>query len=749
MHEVSHLGSGVDHRADFAKEAAIDGSMAGYGTLLDRGSANGSLSQTDASDRGSLSHAVPDPAVGMAFDSERAAFEYYNQYARKVGFSVRWDCKTVSRKTGLTIARLFVCSKQGYRGDGKIRDLFAKYHREDTRCGCPAFMKIKLAADDKFHISDCNTAHNHELATPHYVHMLRSQRPRSGGGSAQASASGKRKRKKKDPAAGVADDSGGGSEGLGMEVAAVSQSMGQQAVDGIDDGMMQLQVDCRNYLPTRRTTGLPKFDGHGLLEYFRNKQAQDPSLFYSFQFDVEEQIANIFWADGRMRVDFSHFGDVICFDTTYKMNDYGRPLALFLGVNHHKQLTVFGVALLYDETVDSFRWVFRTLLEAMGGSMPVTLLTDEGEAIAAAVAAELPYAAHRLCVWHLYQRALKNLAHIFSGAKSFDDDLGKCLFDCELEADLFEAWNAMLVKYGLFENTWLQHKFDERERWAAAYGRSTFCADIRSSQRAESLTRELRGCLQLPGGGGGGDGGVLRFFARFERFLEGKRRQELEANFRMTQSQPYVPPVSIIKHAARVYTSSVFYMFMAEYVVGLECLIKNEEVNGQVRVLTVEDGRRHEYLVRVDMEEQVFGCTCQRFEFAGVLCGHILACITDDLRAIPDRYVLKRWTRAAGEPPSGEAAPPPPHLHSRRYDLLVRGFVPALLKAAGDEDLYNCAVRHRLAMEEEMERIAGEKAPPSAAAPPAPGSSHYAEPRPRNIAGEISGEGSEQAIWVV
>ncbi|CAA6669708.1 unnamed protein product [Spirodela intermedia] len=548
--------------------------MVGYNTLLDRDLPMARcLRQMHLIGKPEPCH--PDPAVGMAFGLREGCLEYYNQYARKVGFSVRWDCKTVSRKTGLTMQG---CSRED-------RDLFAKYHREDTRCGCPAFMKIKLAADDRFHISDCNTAHNHELATPHYVHMLRSQRP---------------------------DDGGGDSEGLGMEAAAVSQSMSQQAVDSIDDGMMQqLQVDCRNYLPTRRMTGCRSLTAMGCWSTSGTSRRRTRSLFYSFQ----------------MRVDFNHFGDVICFDTTYKMNDYGRPL----------QLTVFGVALLYDETVDSFRWVFRTLLEAMGGRMPVTLLTDEA-----------PLRRPPLCVWHLYQWALKNLAHIFSGAKSFDDDLGKCLFDCELEADLFEAWNAMLVKYSS-----LRTPGCSRSSTSGAVGggirRSTFCADIRSSQRAESLTRELRTAVTAASSA---------FFARFERFLEGKRRQELEANFRMTQSQPYVPPVSIIKHAARVYTSSVFYMFMAEYVVGLECLIKNEEVNGQVRVLTVEDGRRHEYLVRVDLQEQVFGCSCQRFEFAGVLCGHVLACITDDLRVIPDRYVLKRWTRAAAAPASRPPARP-------------------------------------------------------------------------------------------
>ncbi|KAI3906191.1 hypothetical protein MKW92_040827, partial [Papaver armeniacum] len=44
------------------------------------------------------------PAVGMEFDSEEKAYDYYNRYARGVGFSIRKDStthrkdKTISRR---------------------------------------------------------------------------------------------------------------------------------------------------------------------------------------------------------------------------------------------------------------------------------------------------------------------------------------------------------------------------------------------------------------------------------------------------------------------------------------------------------------------------------------------------------------------------------------------------------------------------------------------------------------------------
>ncbi|TXG66772.1 hypothetical protein EZV62_008047 [Acer yangbiense] len=85
---------------------------------------------------------------------------------------------------------------------------------------------------------------------------------------------------------------------------------------------------------------------------------------------------------------YSHFGDVVCFDTTYKKNQEGRPFGMFLKVNHHKQTTIFGVALLYDETVETFMWLFETFITAISGKKPKTILMDQDAAMAKALTTE-------------------------------------------------------------------------------------------------------------------------------------------------------------------------------------------------------------------------------------------------------------------------------------------------------------------------------------------------------------------------
>ena len=83
-------------------------------------------------------------------------------------------------------------------------------------------------------------------------------------------------------------------------------------------------------------------DAESLLSYFQKQQVENPSLFYAIQLDVDDLITMFFGQiDARMIIDYSHFGDVVSFDTTYKTNQLSRPLAIFVGLNHHKEMVIF------------------------------------------------------------------------------------------------------------------------------------------------------------------------------------------------------------------------------------------------------------------------------------------------------------------------------------------------------------------------------------------------------------------------
>ena len=101
-----------------------------------------------------------------------------------------------------------------------------------------------------------------------------------------------------------------------------------------------------------------------------------------------------------MKLDYEYFGIVVCFDITYKKNKNkeGRPFALFVGVNHHKQTIIFGVALLYDETSESLIWLFDSFQKAIFVKKPQTILTYQDATMTKALASQWLETHHRLCV---------------------------------------------------------------------------------------------------------------------------------------------------------------------------------------------------------------------------------------------------------------------------------------------------------------------------------------------------------------
>ena len=71
---------------------------------------------------------------------------------------------------------------------------------------------------------------------------------------------------------------------------------------------------------------------------------------------------------------------------------------MFVGVNHHKQTIIFGVALLYDETSESLIWLFDSFQKAMFVKKPQTILTYQDATMTKALASQWLETHHRLCV---------------------------------------------------------------------------------------------------------------------------------------------------------------------------------------------------------------------------------------------------------------------------------------------------------------------------------------------------------------
>ncbi|GAU45911.1 hypothetical protein TSUD_280520 [Trifolium subterraneum] len=181
---------------------------------------------------------------------------------------------------------------------------------------------------------------------------------------------------------------------------------------GVDNGGVS-QQDVINYLSVKRQKQMENGDAQLMLSYFKNCQLKNPGFFYAFQMDADGKLANCFWVDSRSRMAYKYFGDVVTFDPTYLTNKYKMPFVPFTGVNHHQQSILFGCALLWDETEESFVWLLSTWLEAMDEVSPKTIITDQDAAISNAVAKVFPQVNHHYCMWHIEKKVPQYLNHIY------------------------------------------------------------------------------------------------------------------------------------------------------------------------------------------------------------------------------------------------------------------------------------------------------------------------------------------------
>jgi zinc finger SWIM domain-containing protein 3 len=404
-----------------------------------------------------------------------------------------------------------------------------------------------------------------------------------------------------------------------------------------------LDVDYKNYVHSKRRMALKKGDGCAVMEYFHKMQLENPSYFYSVQLDDDDLIMNIFWVDARSIVDYEHFGDVICFDTTYRSNIYDRPFAPFIGVNHHKQTIIFGAALLYDETVESFKWLFATFFSAMSGKQPRTIFIDQSAVMARAIAEVFPESNHHLCVWHIYQNAVKHLSHVFHSSKESIDDFSHCMYDYEDEDEWLLAWNNMLEKYGLTNNIWLGGIFDVKEKWAMVYGRHMFTADMKSTQRNEPMNNVLKKYLKPKHD-------ILRFLGHYSRVLANKRHQELQAEFKMRQTTLVLQvDIEMLRHVVGLYTPEIFQMFQDEYMKIGDCTIYKANKSDTITEYKVKYRQRtHELLIKYEASTTTVQCNCMKFTFVGILCVHALKVLDKkNVKRLPTHYILKRWTQDA------------------------------------------------------------------------------------------------------
>ncbi|XP_077226730.1 protein FAR1-RELATED SEQUENCE 5-like isoform X2 [Tasmannia lanceolata] len=541
-----------------------------------------------------------EPLIGMEFESQNDARLFYNAYARRVGFGTRISYSHRSRRDRKLIAQQYVCVKEGFCVS---KEGATKQPRSSTRIGCKASMTVKKINPGKWVVKSFEKDHNHELASPTEVQFLRSHRDMCEvvGNS-------------------TADMQSGGTNNIGSK------------------------EECTNFVAGSHHKKLAVGDAQAALDFFNHMQNEDPSFFYAIQVDKDDRMINAFWIDGRSRMAYEYFGDVVIFDTTYIVNKYCMPLASFLGVNHHGRSVLFGCALLADETESSFVWLFKTWLTAMSGRLPTSIITDQDRVIQTAVAEVFPETCHRFGIWCILRDFSNKLGDICKTHKNLEHEFRNCINQTETIDEFESCWGSLLDTFDLRENNWLQLLYEDRHYWVPAYLKGIFSAEMFTSQGTNDINSIFDECVNV-------DTSLEEFFREYSDTLDSQYNKEVQADFDTIYNKSNFKTSSPMeKQVATLYTVEIFSNFQIELFECFGYIANKIAEDGAINIYIVAKfgEEKKAYTVTLNVSEMTGTCSCQMFEFSGILCRHILSVFNiTNVSMLPPYYILKRWTRNA------------------------------------------------------------------------------------------------------
>ncbi|KAL0920105.1 hypothetical protein M5K25_009216 [Dendrobium thyrsiflorum] len=260
--------------------------------------------------------------ISVAYKDEKEAYEAFCAYAHNNGFSVRKDHHSFWPNSKKIKSKDFVCSKAGFK---KQTDLNSqkKCRRSETRTGCPCLIRFAVDEDGNWIVKKFIESHNHDLARLEDRHLLRSCR------------------------------------NIDDERASVLKSMTEAGIRTVDafsyladevggvENLDFLKMDAYNFIQKEKRSKIEFGDTNALIQLFKDRQVDDSMFAWDVQFDEFDSLLNFFWVDGMSRIDYDCFGDVVIFDTSYRLNKYNLVCAPFVGVNNHWQNILLGLSKLH------------------------------------------------------------------------------------------------------------------------------------------------------------------------------------------------------------------------------------------------------------------------------------------------------------------------------------------------------------------------------------------------------------------
>ncbi|XP_057506988.1 putative protein FAR1-RELATED SEQUENCE 10 [Actinidia eriantha] len=566
----------------------------------------------------SSSSEVFTPYVGQIFKSDDEAFEYYSNFARKTGFSIRKARSTESQNLGV-YRRDFVCYRSGFNQPRKKANVEHPRERKSVRCGCDAKLYLTKEIVDgntQWYISQFSNVHNHELLEDDQVRLLPAYRKLQEADQERILLLSK----------------------AGFPVNRIVKVL--EIEKGVQPGQLPfIEKDVRNFIRTCKKTVQEndalltekrENDMLNLLEACKGKAGRDEGFVYNFTTGENGKIENIAWSYGDAIRAFAFFGDVITFDTTYRSITHSMLLGVWFGIDNHGKAIFLGCVLLQDESAQSFSWALQNFVHFMRGRRPQTIVTDIDSGLRDAIALQLPNTKHVISIWHI----LSKVSSWFSLPLALQYEEFKSEFDvlCHLEnvEDFDHQWNHLVARFGLGSDKHIALLFSCRASWLFSYIRGYFLARTLTPEYSKSVDTFFKSILSA-------QTSSLVLFEQVGTAANFGYQSQGELQY-----MPIKTCLPIEEHARSIITPYAFSVLQHEIVLSMQYAAA-EMANGSFIVRHYKKMERESLVFWMPEDEQVH-CSCKEFEHSGILCRHsVRVLVLKNYFEIPEKYFTLRW----------------------------------------------------------------------------------------------------------
>lgn len=554
------------------------------------------------------------PRVGMIFDSEEDAFQFYVTYGCHAGFGI--TRRSNNTFDGFRYRSTFICSKGG---QSRLRSGVTKPARKrGVKTGCKAKMIVKDAHfQNRWEVIILELEHNHPL-DPNLL---------------------KFKRHLKNSPFTINPPQICESEGQQSNSALVHSS--RVGDTGITSSSTQIEFKAK--IDRNRKLKLAEGDLDALLDFLNKMQDQNPCFFYSLDMNEQGQLRNVFWSDAKSRSSYNYFGDVVAINVTNFSDQYDMQFVSFMGTNHHAQPVLLGCGLLAGRSLGAYVWLFGTWLRCMNAKPPHSIITNYCHDVAIAIKKVFPNARHRFCLSHILNVLPEKLEEI-DNKDEIISTFTTLAYDYVTMTDFDREWQDTIQHFHLERNEWLSKLYEVRMQWAPVYVKDSFWAGMSVTDRSDSVTDYFDGWLM--------SGTSLKMFVeQYEEAVKGKLEKESYEDLRSAQMRPpMVTGLPVEDQAAKVYTAEIFQKFFNEIGHSFHCdyniLERNESVVTYIVSEHVDQTNKVDYKVAYDNVQGDIWCLCRLYQSKGILCRHALTVLRQELvLMIPQKYIIHRWCK--------------------------------------------------------------------------------------------------------